>query len=140
MRRITKDQFSGSRSKVEQSDLEEEAAILTVAAVDEITVDDPERASGKRTSLVLVFEELGDKVLWLNQTQVGYLIDRLGDDTDTWVGEKVPVEKHDSNMRGKSHKKVWVCAPETWDDLLEEAGFARKKKAAVVKKPAKRGR
>lgn len=149
MGKITRDEERGSRAKVEQDDLEAEAAVLTVAAVKKVMLDDPERASGKRPAWTMVFEELGDKVLWLNDTQIDYLIDRLGDDTDTWVGAKVPVEKHDSPMNGKIYPKVWVCAPESWDELLTEAGVpvpkkkavpVPEKKAAVVKKPAKRGR
>lgn len=132
------DDYGSSRPKVTPDDLEEDIAILTIVKVEEVTVDDKDMPEGKRKALTLQFEELGDKVLWLNKTQVDYLIKELGDDDDDWKGQQIPVEKHESQFGRNTYEKVWVCAPEAWDEILEEAGIARKK--AKPRRAVKKGR
>jgi hypothetical protein len=141
--KVQTSKYGNARPKIEQEDLEGgDAAVFTIAAVEEqkVTGDD-----GERLSLVLLTEELGDKVLWLNVTQIGYLIAKLGDESDRWVGQKVPLEKTITHYAGKPFKKVWVAAPESWDQIFEDAGVSEKKPrrrsvAVASKKKAKRGR
>lgn len=132
--KIKKERYGNAKPKIEQDDIEGgDYAVLTIASVEEqkVTADD-----GERTSLVLTTEELGDKVHWLNQTQIGYLIEKLGDDSEDWVGQRVPFVKTTSTMGSRSFKKVWIAAPGEWDDLLG----TRKRPVRAVRTPAVKAR
>lgn len=137
--RIQQEKYGNSKPKIEQDDLEGgDAAVFTVAAIEEQKVKDDD---GERLSLILITEELGDKVLWLNVTQIRYLVERLGEESDRWIGQKVPLVKTTTHYAGKAFKKVWVAAPEEWDAILEEAGAVSKpRRRTVAKKAAKRGK
>lgn len=115
--------YGTSRPKITQEDFDGDFIVLTSAEVEEITVDDDEQESGKRKSLVMTFEETGDKVIWLNVGQVTALIERFGDDDEAWKGQKIPVEKHTATFRGKKFDKVRIMASEEWDQAFEEAGI-----------------
>lgn len=132
--------YGNAKPKIEQDDIEGgDAGVFTIAAVEEqkVTGDD-----GERLSLVLITEELGDKLHWLNVTQINYLVARLGDDTEAWIGEKVPLVKTTTHYAGKAFKKVWVADPAEWDEIFEQAGVTRKRRAvrtvATTKKAAGR--
>lgn len=118
-RTINPDDFGKSAPKITQDDLEGDVAILTIAAYDEIELDDPEQESGKRKSATLRFSETGDKVLWLNKNQIESLVERLGDKPDAWAGERCPVEKVRTQFRGKSFDKVAVVHADEWDGYLK---------------------
>lgn len=117
-----------SGPKVIPDDLEAEAAVLKIASVEESEVDDDESATGKRVSWIVKFEELGEKALWLNKTQAEYLVERLGSDTEAMIGQWCCVEKHQSKYGKKTYDKVWISPPESWDDLLTEAGVPSRKR------------
>lgn len=136
----------GGAARITQDDLEEDMAILTVTRYEERKF---KGAEGPETRAALYFEETGELALRLNKTQVGYLVERLGEESDAWVGEKVPIEKTQSEFpmdSGKMHDVVWVCAPEQWDRIFAEAGIAAKKSGKIGKVPGvkkvkgKRGR
>lgn len=118
MGRISADDFGSSTPKLTPDDLEADVAILTVADFETVDVDDDNAEGGKRKSATLTFEETDDRVLWLNKGMVEALIERLGDNTDKWKGQKVPVEKYTARFRGKSYPKVRVMMAEEWDDVL----------------------
>ena len=122
--KINKGDFSGKRPKLEQDHLEDDVAILTVASVEVVTV--PETATeAERKSVVLSFEETGELVFWPTNKEVGQLIDRLGDDTDSWVGRKVPIEKVTRTYMGKSFAKVGVVGDDEWDVYMKPAKAAK---------------
>ncbi len=125
MPKINPADFGQSRPKLEQDDFNGTFTVLTVAGVEEVNVTDDEAEDGKRRSLVMTFQETGDKSLWLNVTAIKTLCERLGDNTDKWVGQSVPVEKHTAEFRGKKFPKVRVALAEEWDDMLKQAKKAR---------------
>jgi hypothetical protein len=106
-----------------------DAAVLTITAFTEETISDQE---GERVSPCLLFEETGDKVFWLNKTQCDYIVEALGDDSDDWVGQKIPLEATTTHYQGKAYKKLWVAAPERWSDYRDEGVRAVKVKAPKV--------
>lgn len=136
--RVKKEKYGNAKPKIEQEDLQGgDAAVFTIEAVEEQKVTDD---GGERVSLTLITEELGEKLQWLNQTQIGYLLDKFGDDTDDWIGQKVPLVKTTSGYGGKTFKKVWVAAPAEWDGIFEEAGLSKRKARKVAVKARTRGR
>jgi hypothetical protein len=140
MGKVDPSRFGSAAPKLSPDDIED-AAILTITAFDEVSVDDEEVEGGKRVSANLTFEETGDKVLWLNKGMVETLVEQLGDDSDDWIGSKVPVEAYTATFKGKKFPKVRVMPSEEWTKAFKEAGVRRV--AAPVtrkKKAAKRGR
>lgn len=133
--------YGSSRPKLTQEDFDGDFIVLTIASVEEVTVDDEDKEEGKRKSLVLTFDETGDKSLWLNVSQINALIERFGEDDDDWKGERVPVEKHTAEYMGKKYPKVRIMAAEEWDEALGTR--KAKKKAGAAKgasNSARRGR
>lgn len=133
-RKVDASKFGSSAPKLTQEDLEEDAAILTLAAYDEVSVDDDEAEGGKRQSATLRFEETGDKVLWLNKGMVETLVEQLGADADEWIGQKIPVEKYVARFNNQKYPKVRVIPSEEWDKAFREAGVRRSRKPAGAKK------
>lgn len=134
-RTVDPNKFSKARPKIEVGDIEEgDFAVATVAKYDEVAQD---FQGERRITPALTFREFGDKVLWLNKTQMQYLVERLGNDADKWTGKRVPLVKKRVMFGDEAHEKVYVATPEEWDDLLTAA------EPAPVRKPtksAKRGR
>lgn len=124
-RKVDSTKFGATAPKLTPEDLEEDAAILTIASYDEIEVDDEESESGKRQSATLRFEETGDKVVWLNKGMVETLVEQLGDDADKWIGQKCPVERHVAKFGNKKFPKVRVMPSEEWDKAFKDAGVRR---------------
>lgn len=123
--KINATDFGTSRPKLTQDDFDGDYVILTIAKVETVEVDDDEQESGKRKSLVLQFQETGDKSLWLNVTMIKSLIAELGDDTDKWAGQKVPVEKYTGTFKGRDFKKVGVMVSDDWADAFKELKVKR---------------
>ena len=144
MGKVDPSRYGSAAPKLTPDDIED-AAILTVTAFDEVSVEDEEVEGGKRTSGNLTFEETGDKVLWLNKGMVETLVEQLGDDSDDWIGQKVPVEAYTATFKGKKFPKVRVMPSEEWSKAFKEAGVRRvagsvSGRKKVTKKAAKRGR
>ena len=127
MAKVNKSQFTSKHPKLEQDDLEKDAAVLTIESADVITVEDDEQESGERTSIVLSFKETEDKVMWPNPSEIGVLIDKLGDDTDKWVGKQVPVEKVTRKFKGRSYPKIGIVEADEWDGYLGKKGKSGKR-------------
>ncbi len=137
MGKVDTSRFSSAAPKLTPDDIEE-AAILTVSAYDEIEVDTDEKdpATGKpvkRLSATLLFEEMGDKVLWLNKGMVEALVEQLGSESDDWVGQRVPVEAYTAVFKNKKFAKVRVMASEEWDKAFKDAGERRAGSRSSVK-------
>lgn len=97
------------------------AAVVTVTGVDY-------RASkfgDKR--YVLQTAEFPTKEVWLSATESNRVIDNLGEDTDQWIGGRVPLVKEMMEVRGKEFEALQV--PED---------FAGVVKANSAKKPGKK--
>jgi hypothetical protein len=111
MGKINKSDFSTKRPKLEWEDLEEEVAVLVCMEAEQLDIDG-------RPSIVLSFEGT-DKVLWPSPGDIGTLIDKLGDDTDEWIGQSVPVAKVTRKFKGESFKKVAIVEAEEWADYVK---------------------
>lgn len=119
MAKVDASEFGKSRPKLLPDDLEGDVAILTIAKFETVDLQDDEAEDGKRRSATLSFEETGDKVLWLNKTQIDALVERLGDESDDWTGKKVPVEKVVNTFGKNKYPKVVVVGdPDEWDTYL----------------------
>jgi hypothetical protein len=127
-RKVDTSKFGSSAPKLAPDDLEEDVAILTVDKYDEAEVDDEDKPGEKRLAANLTFKETGDKVLWLNKGMAETLVEQLGDDADKWEGQKIPVERHVAQFRGKKFPKVRVVLSEEWDKIFKQAGVRRTKK------------
>ena len=137
MAKARPDKLGTSRPKVMPDDLEDDVALVTIAAFEEGEVDDAESASGKRYTAFLSFHELGEKVLYLNKTQMEYLIAGLGsDDTDDWVDQQIPIERTRKQFGSKSFDKVWVAHNDEWTDL----GVGRPRRRRVKKATKAKGK
>jgi len=119
MAKINKGDFTSKRPVLTQDDLEEQVAVLTISNAEVIDVPDDEAEGGTRKSIVLSFEEAGEKVLWPSSGDITTIIDKLGDDTDEWVGTKLPVEKVTRKFKGVGYKKVGVLSAEEWDTYIK---------------------
>lgn len=126
MGKVNKDSFGGSGPKLEQADLEEDAAILTIAEFEEVDVPDEDAEDGQRHSAVLRFVETGDKNLWLNKGMIEALIEQLGDESDDWAGKQCPVEKYVGRFGNKKFPKVRVMPAEEWPGAFKAANVKRK--------------
>lgn len=128
--------FGSSAPKLTPDDIED-AAILTIAAYEEVEVDDSDAESGKRLSATLRFEETGDKVLWLNKGMIESLVEGLGDDADNWIGQQVPVEPYTASFGSKKFPKVRVMPHEEWAKAFREAGISRGGRRSAGRTPAR---
>ena len=131
MSKINFSDYSSSRPKLMPEDLEGDSAILTIASVESVTVgEDP---TDQQERLLLLLEEHEDMPLWLNMTMIRTLIDRLGSETNDWIGEKVPVESHVATYRGQEFPKVRVVPAERWDELLRPRSRSRARSRKTTK-------
>lgn len=122
--------------KLRPDDLEEDAAVLTIANYEEDEIDDAEKEGGKRAMAWLLFKETGDKRLYLNKTMMAFLIEQYGDDIDAgWIGQPCAVERATMRFAGKSYEKVAVVADQRdWDDYLAEAGASPRRPAPPARR------
>ncbi len=106
-------------------------AVLTILAVDpKAEIPDEDTESGTRTVLTMTFEEdNGEKTLYTNYRQVGYLIERLGSNEKKWPGQQVVIKKVRQPFGKQEYKKVAVAPPEEWDEALAKAKSRRGAKA-----------
>lgn len=133
--KVDLDKYGSKRPKLTPEDLEGDAAVLTVAGFEQFMVKDD---VGERPTAILVFEETGDKALFLNKTMLSALVERLGNDGDKYIGEKVPIEARKVTYQGKTTTKLYVMAAEEWDHAFEEAGLIKRSKKPKGVKKSKR--
>lgn len=129
MPKINEKTYGGgaSRTALSPEDLGgKKAAVLTISAVDpEVKIPDTSRPNGVRVVCVLSFEEFvgdEDRALYLNKTQVKFLVAQFGDETDDWIGQRMPVEivKVNDVSTGRPKAKVYVADPQdSWGEILK---------------------
>lgn len=128
MAKVDPTKHGSSKPKLTVDDFEEDVAILTIASFEEAEIDDSEAPDGKRMLAMLFFEESGDKAMYLNKTQLEYLIEGLdSDDSDDWAGQQVPVEIKRGTFRGRKYEKPHVVDPDEWKDYLKPKKARRKR-------------
>ncbi len=112
MGKIDLNRYGGlAGAKMVPEDLDEDIAILTISEFGE-------QKNPEGISPVLRFQEAPDRLLYINRTQVEYLVKKLGDDTDSWIGKKIPVERKEVEYNDKKFLKVYVMEPKDWDTIL----------------------
>lgn len=113
-RKLDMSRYGGmAGTKLTVDDLEADATVVTVAEFGE------ERNPDGYTP-VLKFREVPEKKLYLNRTQLEYIVRRLGDDTDNWTGKRIPLEKKVVPYEGDRFPKVYVMEPDKWDDAIRQ--------------------
>lgn len=108
---------------------------LAVLTVESVHLDI--KTGDGRTSGFLVFKERPEHAYWLNMGGITMLVTRLGDESDDWIGEKVPLVKTrvQNPQTGGKVVKYHVADEEDWDDAIEAAKPKRRgKKRAPAKK------
>lgn len=139
MAKVNPQEHSKRRPKLTIDDFEgADASALTIASVEIINVDDED---GKRKSMVISFEETGDKVYWPNPSSISVLVAQYGDESDDWVGKPLPLVRHEGVFRGKRFDNLQVPTPELWREVIEGAGLTPVKTVGKMKanvKAAKR--
>ena len=120
-------------AKMVPEDLDEDIAILTISEFGE-------QKNPEGISPVLRFQEAPDRLLYINRTQVEFLVKKLGDDSDNWIGRKIPVEKKEVEYNGKMFLKVYVMEPQDWDKTLRAATAPAPGKVSTTAPPAARGK
>lgn len=126
MSKVDASKFGSSKPKITPDDLEGDVAVLTISGYEEFDVDDASTESGKRRSAVLMFEQTEDRVLYLNKGMIETLVEKLGDDSDGWLGQQVPVEKHVAKFGNEKFPKVRVVPAEEWGEYIKPARKAAK--------------
>lgn len=128
MTKVNPDDYGSSKPKLTVDDFEEDVALLTIASFEGTEIDDDDAPEGKRNVAMLFFEESGDKAMYLNKTQLTYLVEGLGtNDTDKWAGMQIPVEIKRGKYRGKPYEKPHVVDPDEWDEYLKPKKQRRKR-------------
>ena len=133
------DDFGGSRLALKAESIKPATAtVITVKDIDKITVADPDRDDGKRTSLVLQTEEYPERGFWLNKTGMKTIVGKYGDKPGDWIGEKVPlvVVRVNNPTSGDIQNSLQVAAPAEWDEVLEsfETERGSRRRASATKK------
>jgi hypothetical protein len=118
MTKITREEFGAGRPKLSPEDLDRPSMVLVIAAAEPIHVEDDDAPDGKRKVLVLRFEETGEKAMYLNKGMIDALLGQFGPETDDWIGQRVPVQRHTAVFRGAHYPKVRIPPLEEWADLL----------------------
>lgn len=127
MGKIDLEKYKQSSDIVSPDDIEGNA-IVTIAEF-----NDGERKDKEGMWALLKFEELEDKIMWLNDAALETLVEKFGDDTDDWIGEQIPIETYST----KNGERVRIMASEEWEQAFKDAGVSRsaknKKKSGVKK-------
>ncbi len=140
MTKVQRDRLGTAAPKVTWGDLEEDVTLVTIADYEEGEVDDAEKEDGVRKTAFLTFDELGDKRLYLNVTQVDFLIEAFGDNSEDWIGKKVPLEKTKKRFGKVTYEKIWIVPFSEWDDYMETKPRVRRKKVAGGRRKKKKAR
>lgn len=69
----------------------------------------------------LTFKEMPEHSYRLNKTGTDIICVELGDDTDDWVGERIPLVKTRQSVAGKTHVVFAVAASSEWKSLLAKS-------------------
>jgi len=116
MAKVNREMYRNTRPKLMVEDIGD--ADYIVLTIKEFREDKFDFQGRKKLAPFLMFEEAGEKVQWLNPEQIQYLIDALGDETDEWIGKRIPIMRHEFSYDGKDGVNLWIASPELWDSLL----------------------
>lgn len=134
MAKVNVQDYSKSRPVIAPTDFPRNVTVIpfTIAKVEHTEFDSD---GEKQKRIVLVSEEHGDKVFWLNVTGIKSIVARLGDDDEKWVGQTIPLVRARTNnpQSGKQVEVLWVAAmddDDSWDAVMKSAPRRGAKKTA----------
>jgi hypothetical protein len=78
--------------------------------------------------LHLTFEEFPDAELRKGPQATSRLVEKFGDDTDDWIGEKIPLVRTHESVGGKDSVVYQVPPVAEWAKLLADAKRAKGRK------------
>jgi len=121
MGQVDLSRFGGIRgTKLTPEDLTGDIVIVTIKEYGE----QRNKGQGRTLSPVLRYEEAPEKLHYLNREMMERLVARLGDNTDRWIGKRVPIHAEDVDFEGKNFNKVYVMPPSEWDAAFKESDDA----------------
>lgn len=136
MPKINLNDYGSTRPKLDLSRITGQDAVLTIASVEQVNVEDKSKPNGVRPSIVLTFREFPDSkegandapAWWPNKTMLATIVENLGDNTDKWIDEPMPVTK--GKVRNPQTGKIQdtIFAIEEWEEGLKAASRAAKGK------------
>lgn len=141
-RSLDGDRYATGPTALKAEDLDgSNAAVLTVADLDEASFDDPDAPTGKRYVLVVKSREFPEKGFFLNKTSRTILVEQFGDVPARWVGKQFPIiVTHVPNpkLNGKMVKSLAVAPDGDWDEIMAEVGGVRRRGRPAVKRGGKK--
>lgn len=118
MGKVDLSRFGGIRgTKLTPEELTGDIVIVTIKEYGE----QKNTGEGRKLSPVLRYEESPEKLHYLNREQMERLVAKLGDDTERWIGKRIPIHAEDVEYEGKTFSKVYVMPPEEWEAAFKEA-------------------
>lgn len=86
-----------------------------------------------------------DHIMFLTADDLRQMVERLGDETERWNGERVVLELVNRSFEGRSYEKYAVAPAPQWDDVLRPLDApappgtsARRTSKAKARKPRTR--
>ena len=108
------------------------SAVLTikeVAEVDSFRGKNPVTGEDEfEPTIVLLFEEIQNRVFWSNVVGTNILLDQYGEDETQWPGKKVPLIVKEGVINPKTKKRsdmLWIASADEWDALFRKAGISK---------------
>ena len=116
-------------------DIDGDTVVLTIAKVDEY------QGGFKKRQVGVTFAEIADKVLYLNRTMLTVLANKLGNETNAWRGQRVPLEvvSVQTPETREYVNRLYPVNEVQWDSVLAEAA-AQAATVAPAAPAAKRAR
>lgn len=82
----------------------------------------------KEKQPVLIFEEFPDAEYRCGKRATDRLCEKLGEETDWWVGETIPLVKGREEVGNNVYVVYQVPPPDEWKDALKRAGTSKTSK------------
>lgn len=79
-------------------------------------------------TIVLMFEEIPNRIYWVNVVGTNILLDQYGEDEKAWLGKKVPLIVKEGVRNPKTKKRndmLWIASQDEWDGLFRKAGVSK---------------
>ena len=117
--KVNAQDYSKQRPKLTPEMVKGAATVLHIQTVEHLELD---QDGETRPKIILIFEEFPEHAYWLNVTGIKNLIARLGDESDEWEGEAVPMEKVKTTnpQTKKPQDALWIVDPAQWEDYLSQ--------------------
>ena len=85
-------------------------------------------------------QEPPDHIMFLTRGDLGQLVEKLGDETDTWPGQRVVLELVNRTYQGRPYEKYAVAPAEEWNDVLRPLDAPPPSAKRAPKKTARKPR